>query len=143
MAAAQLTGSRTNTMTTSHNSDRYDINVSVQTQYIPEQSDPDNERHVFSYTITIENTGAVPAQLQSRHWFITDADGQVQEVVGEGVVGEKPRLEPGESYQYTSGTVLRTAVGSMHGTYTLVADDGHPFDAEIPPFGLAIPNTLH
>lgn len=122
---------------------RYRIDVSVQTQYIPDQSDPDNERHVFAYTITIANTGAVAARLHSRHWYITDADGQVQEVVGEGVVGEKPHLEPGETFEYTSGTVLRTAVGSMHGNYSLVADDGQPFDAEIPPFGLSVPQMLH
>lgn len=122
---------------------RYHIDVNVHSEYVPEHSDPDNERHVFAYTVTLRNSGAVAAQLHSRHWFITDADGQVQEVVGEGVVGEKPRLEPGDEYEYTSGTVLRTAVGSMHGSYSLVADDGHPFEAEIPPFGLSVPHLLH
>jgi ApaG protein len=126
------------TYETSHN-----ITVEVETQYIEAQSEPDNERYVFSYTITIRNEGAVPAQLLSRHWVITDANGHVQEVTGEGVVGEQPHLNPGEGFQYTSGAMIATPVGSMRGSYQMVADTGEEFDAEIPAFTLAIPRTLH
>jgi ApaG protein len=122
---------------------RYAISVSVQTNYIPEQSEPDNKRFVFSYSITIRNAGMTGAQLLNRHWIITDIDGKVQEVRGEGVVGEKPHLEPGESFHYTSGTVLETPVGSMHGSYEMMSDDGTRFSADIPPFSLAIPRSLH
>lgn len=121
----------------------YAINVNVETDYIEAQSDPDNRRFVFAYTITIENTGDVAARLLSRRWNITDADGQRQHVSGEGVVGEKPWLQPGESFRYTSGAVLETPVGAMEGAYQMVADDGHSFEAPIAPFTLAKPGLMH
>lgn len=121
----------------------YNAQVDVETAYIEEQSDPEQNRYVFSYTITIRNEGSVPAKLLSRHWIITDAEGKVQEVEGEGVVGEQPHIKPGDGYRYTSGTVLETPVGSMQGTYHMLADDGVEFEAEIPAFTLAIPRTLH
>lgn len=121
----------------------YNTQVDVETAYIEEQSDPDENRYVFSYTITIRNEGSVAARLLSRHWIITDADGKVQEVEGEGVVGEQPHINPGEGFRYTSGTVLETPVGSMQGTYHMIADDGVEFEAEIPAFTLATPRTLH
>ena len=121
----------------------YNIQVDVQTQYIPEQSDPEQHRYVFSYTITIRNEGNVPAKLLTRHWIITNADGKTQEVRGEGVVGEQPHLKPGDGFRYTSGTVLETPVGSMQGSYQMVADDGVKFDAEIAPFSLSMPHTIH
>ena len=124
-------------------SQRYRIDVSAKTTFVEEQSDPEAGRYVFAYTITIHNRGSEPAQLLSRHWQITDANGKVQEVRGSGVVGEQPHLRPGESYQYTSGTVLETEVGSMEGSYQMVADDGTRFDAEIAPFSLSTPRTLH
>ena len=120
-----------------------DIKVDVDTQYIEGQSDPEDDRYVFSYTVTISNNGKVPAKLMTRHWIINDANGNVQEVHGEGVVGEKPYLRPGQSYEYTSGTVLETPVGSMQGSYQMVTDDGLAFDAEIPAFTLSLPNALH
>jgi ApaG protein len=123
--------------------DSYDIKVDVETRYIEEQSLPEQERYVFAYTITIENCGKVPAQLLRRHWVITDANNRVQEVKGEGVIGEQPHLKPGENFRYTSGTMLETPVGSMQGSYQMIADDGVEFDAEIPPFSLSIPRTLH
>jgi ApaG protein len=121
----------------------YDIRVHVATQYVDEQSEPSIDRYVFAYTITIENLGDIAAQLISRHWIITDANGKVQEVRGKGVVGEQPYLKPGESFRYTSGTVLETPVGSMHGSYEMVADDGTRFDADIPAFSLARRTSLH
>jgi len=121
----------------------HNITVEVETDYIEGQSEPDNERYVFSYTITIRNEGGAPAQLLSRHWLITDANGNVQEVKGEGVVGEQPHLKPGEGFQYTSGAMITTPVGSMQGTYQMVTDQGDEFDTEIPAFTLAIPRTLH
>lgn len=121
----------------------YDTHIEVQTNYLPEQSEPDEGRYVFSYTITIENHGDVPAKLLTRHWYITDADGNVQEVEGEGVVGEQPHLSPGDGFRYTSGTVLETPVGSMYGSYRMLADDGTEFDTPIPVFTLSVPNTLH
>jgi len=121
----------------------HNIKVEVETQFIENQSEPDDDRYVFSYTITIRNEGALPAQLLSRHWVITDAHGHVQEVRGEGVVGEQPHLNPGEGFQYTSGAMIATPVGSMHGSYQMLADNGDEFDAEIPDFTLAIPRTLH
>ncbi len=127
----------------SETSQRGPIRISVQTAYLPEQSEPDAERFVFSYTITIRNEGAVSARLLNRHWVITDANGEVQEVRGEGVVGEQPYLRPGESFRYTSGTVLATPVGSMEGEYEMVADDGERFLAPIAPFSLSVPRTLH
>lgn len=121
----------------------YNIQVNVQTRYIPEQSDPEEDRYVFAYTITIHNAGSVPAKLLTRHWIITNADGKTQEVRGEGVVGEQPHLDPGEDFRYTSGTVLETPVGSMQGSYQMVADDGIKFEAEIAPFTLSTPHTIH
>ena len=121
----------------------YDTRVEVQTTYVSDQSEPDDEHFVFSYTITIENHGKIPAKLLSRHWYITDADGNVQEVEGDGVVGEQPLLNPGDGFRYTSGTVLKTPVGSMHGSYHMLADDGTEFDTPIPAFSLSVPNTLH
>jgi ApaG protein len=119
------------------------IRISVQTAYLPEQSEPEAERFVFSYTITIRNDGAVSARLLNRHWVITDANGEVQEVRGEGVVGEQPYLRPGESFRYTSGTVLATPVGSMEGEYEMVTDNGERFLAPIAAFSLSVPRTLH
>ena len=121
----------------------YNTTVSVVTSYIPEQSDPDNDRFAFAYTITIKNEGSVPAKLLSRHWIITDADGSSQEVRGEGVVGEQPHLQPGEDFEYTSGTLLDTPVGSMRGSYQMLADDGKEFECPIAPFTLSMPNKLH
>ncbi len=121
----------------------YNIKVDVQTQYIAEQSDPEDERYVFAYTITIRNEGSVPAKLLTRHWIITNANGKTQEVRGEGVVGEQPHLKPGEGFRYTSGTVLETPVGSMQGSYQMVADDGVKFDTKISPFTLSTPHTIH
>ncbi len=121
----------------------HDIRVAVETNYVEEQSEPDSGRYVFAYTITIHNAGSVPARLLTRHWFITDSNARVQEVRGEGVVGKQPYLRPGESFRYTSGAVLTTAVGSMRGSYEMLADDGKRFDADIAPFTLAVPRTLH
>ncbi len=121
----------------------YRIEVAVRSQYIDDQSEPDDNRYVFAYTITIRNVGTVSAQLLTRHWVITDADGKVQEVRGDGVVGEQPRLAPGENFQYTSAALIETPVGTMVGSYQMVADDGVSFDAEIPLFRLSIPNILH
>lgn len=121
----------------------YDIEVSVATRFLDEQSRPADNRYVFAYTITIRNLGGVTAQLLSRHWIITDGNGKVQEVVGDGVVGEQPRMRPGEDFEYTSGAVLETSVGTMRGTYRMIAEDGTVFDAMIPQFTLSIPRTLH
>lgn len=122
---------------------KHDIRVSAQTTFLPEQSDAAQGRYVFAYTITITNRGTVAAQLVSRHWVITDAENKVQEVRGLGVVGEQPFLRPGESFEYTSGTAIATPVGTMRGSYQMVAEDGTQFDAEIPPFTLAMPRVLH
>lgn len=124
-------------------SDKHQIQIDVRTSYLPGQSEPGQNRYVFAYTITITNAGSVPARLVTRHWIITDANEQKREVHGEGVVGEQPYLMPGTSFQYTSGTVLETPVGTMQGTYQMIADDGTAFDAEIPSFTLSIPRTLH
>ena len=121
----------------------YDIAISVATRFVDEQSRPSDNRYVFAYTITIQNTGEVAAQLLSRHWIITDGNGKVQEVHGQGVIGEQPTLAPGESFRYTSGCMLETPVGTMHGSYQMQAADGHRFDAGIPPFMLAVPRVLH
>lgn len=121
----------------------YNTTVSVETCYIPEQSDPDNDRFAFAYTITIKNEGSVPAKLLTRHWIITDADGSTQEVRGDGVVGEHPHLQPGQDFEYTSGTLLDTPVGSMQGSYQMLADDGKEFECPIAPFTLSMPNKLH
>jgi len=119
------------------------IRVDVETAYLEDQSEPRDRRFVFSYTITIRNEGDVAARLLTRHWIITDADGRVQEVRGDGVVGEQPYLKPGQGFRYSSGAVIETPVGSMHGSYRMVDDDGAQFDAPIPAFRLAIPGMLH
>jgi len=119
------------------------IDIAVATRFLDDQSVPEDQRYVFAYTIRIHNSGEVPARLISRHWVITDANGKVQEVRGEGVVGEQPWLRPGEEFEYTSGAVLETALGTMHGSYQMVADDGTEFDAPIAPFTLSVPRTLH
>ena len=119
------------------------IRVSVETSYLPEQSDPGSERYVFSYTITIHNTGEEPAKLLRRHWIITDANGKVQEVRGDGVVGEQPHLAPGQGFRYSSGAILETPVGTMEGSYQMVTDEGRAFEAPIAPFRLAMPGILH
>ncbi|MBB5207285.1 Co2+/Mg2+ efflux protein ApaG [Chiayiivirga flava] len=119
------------------------IRIDVATQYLDDQSAPEQNRFAFAYTIRIRNDGAVPARLLKRHWVITDANGKVQEVRGEGVVGEQPRLRPGEDFEYTSGAVLETNVGTMRGSYEWVADDGTRFDAPIAQFTLSVPRTLH
>ena len=124
-------------------SKKYEITVNVRTTYIPDQSDVENGRFVFAYTITITNTGSVAAQLISRHWLITDAENHVQEVRGLGVVGEQPFLKPNESFEYTSGTAIATPVGTMKGSYQMVAEDGKNFDAPIFEFTLSIPRVLH
>jgi ApaG protein len=122
---------------------KYEVTVSSQTQYVAEQSDEESGRFVFAYTITIRNKGSLPAQLVSRHWIITDARNQVQEVRGLGVVGAQPLIKPGESYEYTSGTAIATPVGTMRGSYQMVAEDGTHFDAQIPEFTLSVPRVLH
>jgi ApaG protein len=122
---------------------KYQISINVDTAYLAEQSDPSADRYVFTYTITITNSGTVAAQLISRHWIITDAENVTQEVKGLGVVGEQPLLRPGEHFEYTSGTALATPVGTMRGTYQMVAEDGNKFDAEIPQFTLSMPRVLH
>lgn len=121
----------------------YDIRISVKTEYLSSESDEDTERYVFAYTITVENHGSLPAKLLSRHWVITDADNRIQEVKGKGVIGEQPRLQQGESFSYTSGTMIETPVGSMQGSYQMIADDEYTFDAIIEPFTLAMPGMLH
>ena len=130
-------------MTNLENKQDAHIDVGVKTQYIEEQSSPDEDRFVFSYTINIHNSGSIAAKLLTRHWIINDANGNMQEVHGEGVVGEQPYLRPGESFEYTSGTVIETPVGSMEGSYQMVTDDGLAFDANIPAFTLSLPNALH
>lgn len=124
-------------------SKRYEITVLPKAQYVAEQSDPDRNQYVFAYTIRITNTGNVAAQLVSRHWVIVDADQRVQEVKGVGVVGQQPVIKPGETFEYTSGASLATAVGTMKGSYQMLAEDGRPFDAPIPQFTLSVPRTLH
>lgn len=121
----------------------YNVDVEVETTYVAEQSSPVLRRYVFAYTITILNTGSIGARLVTRHWHIKDAEGHVQEVHGEGVVGVQPYLQPGEAFQYTSGALIETAVGTMRGHYDMVADDGVQFSADIPAFVLSIPHTLH
>jgi len=122
---------------------KYHITVTPTSVFVPEQSDEEADRYIFAYTITITNTGEVPTQLISRRWLITDANQQTQEVQGVGVVGEQPRIKPGESFEYTSGTALATPVGTMSGSYQMVAEDGHAFDVEIPEFVLSMPRVLH
>lgn len=122
---------------------KYNVKVAAQSFYIEEQSVPEQGRYVFAYTITIRNEGAMPARLLSRHWIITDSNGKVEQVRGEGVVGEQPYLRPGEGFQYTSGAVIEAPVGSMQGSYRMVADDGVTFEAPIPVFTLSAPRILH
>ena len=121
----------------------YEIAVKAATQYLADQSDEAAARYVFAYTITIRNLGSVPAQLISRHWIITDAQGLVQEVRGLGVVGAQPQLQPGESFEYTSGASIATPVGTMRGSYQMLAQDGTRFEAPIPEFTLSVPRVLH
>jgi ApaG protein len=118
------------------------IRVDVETQYLDDQSDPREQRYVFAYTITIRNEGETPARLLGRHWIITDANGKVQEVRGDGVVGEQPHLQPGQGFRYSSGAIIETPVGSMQGSYQMVDDDGQQFDAPISVFTLAKPGML-
>jgi ApaG protein len=122
---------------------RHQIEVEVETAYLADQSEPSEHRFVFAYTVTLRNAGQVPARLLTRHWIITDANGRVQEVRGEGVVGEQPHLQPGQGFRYSSGAVLETPVGSMHGSYQMLGDDGQQFDAPIAAFRLAQPGLLH
>ena len=122
---------------------KYAFSVSVQSAYLPDQSSPDDNQYAFAYTVTIENIGNIAAQLISRHWIITDADNHVHEVKGLGVVGAQPLLQPNQQFEYTSGSVLATPVGSMRGSYKIVAEDGTFFDAEIEPFTLAVPKMLN
>ena len=124
-------------------SKRYEVTVVPKASYVADQSDPSRQKYFFAYTITITNTGDIAAQLVSRHWIITDAEHKVQEVKGLGVVGQQPLLKPGESFEYTSGASIPTAVGTMQGTYQMRAEDGATFDAPIPPFTLSVPRTLH
>ena len=121
----------------------YRIEIQVKTSYLEEQSTPAANHFVFAYTIAIQNTGTVPARLLSRYWKITHGTGRVEEIRGPGVVGEHPHLKPGESYQYTSGAIIESAVGMMQGHYQMEADDGHRFRVEIPSFTLSVPRTLH
>jgi len=121
----------------------YNIKITVGTKYLEAESNPDANRYVFSYTIKIENKGDIAAKLLSRHWIITDANNRVQEVKGKGVIGEQPYLQPGESFQYSSGTMMETPVGSMQGSYQMIADDDYHFDAMIDPFTLALPRMLN
>ncbi|OHC30008.1 MAG: Co2+/Mg2+ efflux protein ApaG [Pseudomonadales bacterium RIFCSPHIGHO2_02_FULL_60_43] len=122
---------------------RYNIDVSVVTRYLPEQSQPEQNRFAFAYTVTVSNKGELPAKLLSRHWVITDGDGRVQEVRGAGVIGQQPLIEAGASHTYSSGTVMATRVGIMQGSYQMLAEDGKRFDAMIAPFRLAVPGSLH
>ncbi len=122
---------------------RYEFTVLVQTQYIAEQSDIEMNRYVFAYFVTIKNTGTVAAQLISRHWTITDGNNDVSEVRGLGVVGAQPLLQPGEQFEYSSGSVLKTPSGNMHGVYFMTAEDGTQFEAEIDTFQLQMPRVLH
>ena len=122
---------------------KYEITVACQAAYLADQSDPSRNQYAFAYTITLTNTGTVAAQLLSRQWIITDSDHHVQEVKGMGVVGQQPRLAPGESFEYTSGASLATPVGTMRGAYQMVAEDGHSCEAAIPTFTLSVPRVLH
>ena len=123
--------------------EKYEITVTTKASYVEDQSDPSKNQYVFAYTITVTNSGTVPAQLVSRHWVITDANNKVVEVKGLGVIGQQPLLKPGESFEYSSGTHLETAVGTMRGEYQMVAEDGQHFDAPIPSFTLSVPRVLH
>lgn len=122
---------------------RYQVDVSVTTRFLAEQSQPEHDRFAFAYSITVSNNGSLPAKLLSRHWVITDGNGHVEEVRGEGVVGQQPLIDAGKSHSYSSGTVMTTKVGTMQGTYQMLAEDGTRFDAVIKPFRLAVPGALH
>ncbi len=124
-------------------SNDYQFDINVDTRFLDDQSAPEEDRYVFAYTIHIRNQGKVPARLLGRHWLITDGNGKEHEVVGEGVVGEQPWLRPGEGFEYTSGAVLETDIGTMRGSYDMLADDGTRFAAPIPAFTLSVPRTLH
>lgn len=125
------------------NSPNHRIQIDVNTRFLPEQSTPEQNRYAFAYTITITNKGRAPAQLVSRHWLITHGNGKIDEVRGPGVVGETPRLEPGEAFEYTSGAVLEAPVGTMEGSYQMITDEGEQFDAPIKRFVLSMPRVLH
>jgi len=122
---------------------RHNIQVSVDTEFLADQSDPDSLRWVFAYHITIRNEGSVSARLLTRHWVITDGEERVQEAHGEGVIGEQPHIAPGQTFSYTSGAILETEVGSMRGSYQMIGEDGTHFDAHVPMFTLAVPHALH
>jgi len=122
---------------------RHQFQVKVKTTFDRDQSDPEQNRYVFAYTITIRNDGSIPARLLARHWRITDGNGNVREVRGDGVVGEQPHLSPGQGFRYSSGAILDTPVGSMQGSYRMLADNGDRFDAPIPPFTLAVPGQIN
>ncbi|MBL4569535.1 MAG: Co2+/Mg2+ efflux protein ApaG [Alcanivorax sp.] len=124
-------------------SPRHNIQVSVETEFLADQSDPESQRWVFAYHITIRNEGTVSARLLTRHWIITDGEDRVQEVHGEGVIGEQPHIAPGQAFSYTSGAILETEVGSMRGSYQMIGEDGAHFDAQVPMFTLAVPHALH
>lgn len=130
-------------MSTQQQDPRYRISISVESEYLADQSDVEGHRWVFAYHVSIHNGGDFTARLLTRHWVITDGEERVQEVHGEGVIGEQPNIAPGQTYEYTSGAVIETSVGSMHGSYQMLAEDGTCFDATIPAFTLAPPNTLH
>jgi ApaG protein len=121
----------------------YQIDVVAESVFLPDQSDEEGSRYLFAYTIKVTNKGTIGAQLLSRHWIITDSNGRIQEVRGEGVVGEQPKLEPGAEYEYSSSAALETPVGTMRGSYQMVAEDGTRFEADIPEFTLSIPRVLH
>lgn len=122
---------------------RTSLEISVETHYIAEESSPDQKQYVFAYTITITNNGVEPATLLRRHWYITNSEGKIYEIEGEGVVGEQPDIDPGESFSYTSGTVLDTPVGTMNGSYEMLSEGGNCLEVNIPTFTLAVPNKLH
>lgn len=130
-------------MTDDTATDDFRFDIDVATRYLDDQSAPDEDRYVFAYTIQIRNAGKLPARLVARHWVITDANGKTEEVEGEGVVGEQPWLRPGEAFEYTSGAILATGLGTMQGSYEMLGDDGTSFEAPIPVFTLAVPRTLH
>ena len=119
------------------------LDIKIETAYLEGQSDPNSERYVFAYTVTMRNEGRIPLKLMTRHWVITDSNGKVQEVRGEGVVGEQPHLKPGQGFRYSSGAVIETPVGTTHGSYQMRGDDGLEFDAPIPAFRLAMPGVVH
>ncbi len=128
---------------TAIDTERYRMQVTVETEYLPDQSDEEGQRWVFAYHISILNRGDVTARLLTRHWVITDGEERSREVHGEGVVGEQPSIAPGQAFQYSSGAILETEVGTMHGSYQMIAEDGTCFDTEVPAFTLAVPRALH